>query len=222
MHATKAEKNSGAKKTILIVEDHPVLRLGLTSLIETESDLAVCGQVDTCVAALEAIRQSTPDLVMVDLMLKGCDGLDVVKGIKAYNPKIPALVLSMYDESVYAERAIRAGARGYVTKKQLDNTVLLAIRRVLAGETYLSDKLTARLAAKFIDGKTLETGSPLETLSDRELQVFRLIGQGRSTRQIAETLHLSIKTIESHRAHIKDKLSIETTAELAQRATQWT
>lgn len=221
MLATQAEKNSGAKKTVLIVDDHPVLRLGLTALIESEPDLAVCGQVDTCVAALEAIRQSTPDLVMVDLMLKGCDGLGVVKGIKAYNPEIPALVLSMHDEAVYAERAIRAGARGYVNKKQLDNTVLLAIRCVLAGETYLSDKLTARLAAKLIHGKALATDSPLETLSDRELQVFRLIGQGRSTRQIAETLHLSIKTIESHRAHIKNKLSIETTAELAQRASQW-
>ncbi len=138
--------------------------------------------------------------------------------IKAYGPNSPTLVLSMYDESLYAGRAIRAGARGYLCKEQLDDTVLCAIRRVLAGETYLSEKFTARLAAKFLDGKTLVTDSPLETLSDRELQVFRLIGQGRSTRQIAETLHLSIKTIESHRAHIKDKLRIESTAELAQRA----
>jgi len=210
-----------AKKTILLVDDHPVLRRGLASLIESEPDLAVCGEAATCRAALEAIRDSRPDLVTVDLELDGSDGLDLVKDMKTHHPEIPALVLSMHDETVYAERSLRAGARGYITKQQLDDTVLVAIRRLLEGETYMSDKLEARLAAKFVGGRTLETDSPLDALSDRELQVFRLIGQGRSTRQIAETLHLSIKTIESHREHIKQKLNLESAPELARRATQW-
>jgi DNA-binding NarL/FixJ family response regulator len=127
----------------------------------------------------------------------------------------------MHDEAVYAERSLRAGARGYVTKQELDDTLLTAIHLLLDGEMYMSHRLEARLAAKFVSGRTLDTSSALDALSDRELQVFRLIGQGRSTRQIAETLHLSIKTIESHRQHIKGKLRIESTAELAQRATQW-
>ena len=209
------------KRTILVVDDHPVLRRGLASLIESEPDLAVSGEAATFGAALEAIRENQPDLVIVDLVLEGRDGLELVKEMKARHPGIPALVLSMHDESVYAERSLKAGARGYVTKQQLDDTVLVAIRRLLAGETYMSDQLEARLAAKFLGGQTLATGSPLDALSDRELQVFRLIGQGRSTRQVAETLHLSIKTIESHREHIKQKLTLETAAELAHRATQW-
>jgi DNA-binding NarL/FixJ family response regulator len=210
-----------AAKTILIVDDHPTLRRGLAALIDSEPDLAVCGEAATCPAALAAIPERRPDLVIVDLALGKGDGLDLVKEMRKRHPAIPALVLSMYDEAVYAERSLKAGARGYVTKQQLDSTVLVAIRRLLHGETYMSDTLGARLAAKFVDGRTLETDSPLDALSDRELQVFRLIGQGRSTRQIADTLNLSIKTIETHREHIKNKLSLETTAELAQRATQW-
>ena len=166
-------------------------------------------------------RASQPDLVIVDLVLEGCDGLDLVKYMKTHHPQIPALVLSMHDEAVYAERSLRAGARGYITKQELGDTLLAAIQRLLDGEMYMSHKLKARLAEKFVTGRTLQTSSPLDALSDRELQVFRLIGQGRSTRQIAETLHLSIKTIESHREHIKRKLSIASAAELAQRATQW-
>lgn len=160
-------------------------------------------------------------MVIVDLALGKDDGLDLVKQMRKRYPAIPALVLSMHDEAVYAERCLKAGARGYVTKQQLDSTVLVAIRRLLDGESYMSDTLEAKLAAKFVDGRTLETDSPLDALSDRELQVFTLIGQGRSTRQIAGTLNLSIKTIESHREHIKNKLSLDTAAELAQRATQW-
>lgn len=159
--------------------------------------------------------------MIVDLVLDGSNGLDLVKNMKKRHPKIPALVLSMHDEAVYAERSLHAGARGYVTKQQLDETVLVAIRRVLAGHIYMSDTLEAQLAAKFVGGQTLKTDSPLEALSDRELEVFRLIGQGQSTRQIAQALRLSIKTIESHREHIKDKLSIDSSARLAQRATQW-
>jgi DNA-binding NarL/FixJ family response regulator len=221
MCATKGEKDLPTKKRILIVDDHPLVRRGLTALIESEPDLAVCGEAATCRAALEAIGEIQPDLVIVDLSLGDEDGLDVVKAVKTRHPEVPSLVLSMHDESVYAERSLRAGALGYVTKQQLDDTVLVAIRRLLDGEMYLSDKLEGRLAAKYIGGRTLETDSPLTVLSDRELHVFRLIGQGQTTREIAGVLKLSIKTVESHREHIKNKLSLNTSAELAQRATQW-
>ncbi|HXH28808.1 MAG TPA: response regulator transcription factor [Candidatus Polarisedimenticolia bacterium] len=221
MTPNKADPARPARRTILIVDDHPVLRRGLAALIESEPDLAVCGQAATSEAALEAIRESRPSLVIADLALGEDDGLDLVKAMKACHPEIPVLVLSMHDEKVYAERALRAGARGYVTKQQLDGTVLVAIRRLLDGGTYMSEKLEALLAAKFLGGQTLDTSSPLDALSDRELQVFRLIGQGRGTRQIAGLLGLSIKTIESHREHIKNKLFIDTSTELARRATQW-
>jgi len=221
MCATTPERGRATKKTIFIVDDHSLVRRGLTALIESEADLAVCGEAATCRAALEAISQSQPDLVIVDLVLGEEDGLDLVKAIKARHPEIRSLVLSMHDESVYAERSLRAGALGYVTKQQLDDTVLVAIRRLLDGETYMSDQLERRLAAKYLRWRTLETESLLNALSDRELQVFRLIGQGRTTRQIATTLKLSIKTIESHREHVKNKLNLKSSAELAQRATQW-
>jgi DNA-binding NarL/FixJ family response regulator len=221
MCAATPDRGRPTKKKILIVDDHSLVRRGLTALIESERDLAVCGEAATCREALEAIRQSQPDLVIVDLALGDDDGLDLVKAMKTHHPEIPSLVLSMLDESVYAERSLRAGALGYVTKQQLDDTVLVAIRRLLDGELYLSDKLEGRLAAKYVGGRTLEADSPLSALSDRELQVFRLIGQGRTTREIAGTLKLSIKTIESHREHIKQKLCIASAAELAQRATQW-
>jgi len=221
MPATKTEAGSPARKTILIVDDHPMLRRGLAALIESDPGLAVCGEAATGVAALEALREHRPALVIVDLALDGSDGLELIKEMKAHYPEIPALVLTMHDEALYAERALRAGARGYVTKQQFDDAVLVAIRRLLDGEMYLSAKLEARLATKYLGGQTLATDSPLNTLSDRQLQVFRLIGQGRSTRHIADVLHLSIKTIESHREHIKQKLRLESATELVHRATQW-
>lgn len=221
MPAKKPERTRPAKTAILIVDDHPMLRRGLAALIESEPDLAVCGEAATCQAALQAIRQRKPDLVIVDLGLEGCDGLDLIKEMKLHHPGTPALVLSMHDESLYAERALLAGACGYVTKQQLDETVLIAIRRLLNGEMYISEKMGARFAQKFLGGQTLETDSPLAVLTDRQLEVFRLIGQGQSTRRIAKRLHLSIKTIESHREHIKQKLTIDSGAELVRRAIQW-
>jgi DNA-binding NarL/FixJ family response regulator len=215
------EQRSPVKRTILVVDDHPVLRRGLAALIESEPDLRVCGEAATCSAALESIQESRPDLVIVDLILEDSDGLDLIKEMNRRHPGIPALVLSMHDEAVYAERSLRAGARGYVTKQELDDTVLVAIRRLLDGETFMSDKLKARLAAKYVRGRTLDADSPVDTLSDRELQVFRLIGQGWSTRLIAETLHLSVKTIDTHRQHIKQKLMLGSAAELARRAALW-
>jgi DNA-binding NarL/FixJ family response regulator len=221
MLARPVEIADAARKRLLIVDDHPVLRRGLIALIESEPGLAVHGAVDTRVAAIEAIRKDRPDLVIVDLALGDEDGLDLVKEVKAHYPGVSSLVLSVYDEAVYAERALGAGARGYINKQQLDATVLAVIFRVLAGETYMSDALQRRLAERYVGGRTLDMASPMRALSDRELQVFRLIGQGRSTRQIAEILGRSIKTIESHIEHIKNKLVIESAAKLAQRATQW-
>jgi len=169
----------GSRKTLLVVDDHPILRLGLTALIESEPGLAVFGAAGTRAAALEAMRESEPDLVIVDLALGDEDGLDLVKEIRTRHPKVPSLVLSMHDEAVYAERALSAGALGYVAKHELDQTLLCAIRRALAGETYMSGALQRRLAERYVGGRTLETSSPMDALSDRELQVFRLIGQGR-------------------------------------------
>ena len=219
--ADGSEQWRAARKAILIVDDHPVLRRGLAALIDSETDLAVCGEAANCAEALEAIRERRPDLVIVDLGLGERDGLELIKEMRRRHTEIPALVLSMHDEAMYAERCLRAGARGYVTKQQLDETVLVAIRRVLDGGTYMSESLAARLATKLIDGQVQGSHSPADALTDRELNVFRLIGQGRTTRQIAAALNLSIKTVESHREHIKRKLAIESSPQLTQRATQW-
>lgn len=221
MASLSAEPAGVARKTLLVVDDHPILRRGLTALIASEPGLAVHAAVGTRVAALAAIRHGQPDLAIVDIALGDEDGLDLVKEIKTRYPKVLSLVLSVHDEAVFAERALSAGALGYVTKQQLDETVLGAIRSVLAGEIYMSEALQRRLATRYVSGRTLETSSPIHALSDRELQVFRLIGQGRTTRQMAGTLNRSVKTIESHLEHIKNKLGIRSAAELAQRATQW-
>jgi DNA-binding NarL/FixJ family response regulator len=214
-------QGQGETKKIVIVDDHPVMRLGLTALIDAEPELTVCGEASTARSALSVIRKSQPDLVIVDLMLKGLSGLDVVKKMKTRHPEIPSLILSMHDESVYAERALRAGASGYVTKQQLDDTVLKAIRCVLDGGKYMSKAVQAKLAEKFLGGQTLQNNSPLDALSDRELEVFRMIGEGRSTRQVAKRLSLSIKTIESHQEHIKQKLTLSSSTELVHRAIEW-
>jgi DNA-binding NarL/FixJ family response regulator len=208
-------------KSLLVVDDHPVLCRGLTALIESQPGLSVQGTAATRAAALAAMRGSKPDLVIVDLALGDEDGLDLIKEIKARYPGLPSLVLSVYDEATHAERALGAGALGYLDKQQLSETVIAAIHHVLAGETYMSETLQRQLAQQYIAGRTFEAASPISSLSDRQLQVFRLIGRGRTTRQIAGTLSRSVKTIESHIAQIKNKLAIETSAELAQRAAQW-
>ena len=221
MPPKKTAPGRQAKRAILIVDDHPMIRRGLAALIDGEPDLTVCGQASSCQEALQAIGQDKPDLAIVDLGLEGSDGLDLVKEIKALHPEVLTMVLSMHDESLYAERAINAGARGYLTKLQLDDTILVAIRRVLDGEIYLSGKMSARFAAIYFGGRTLKDDSPLAVLSDRELEVFRLIGQGLGTREIAVRLHLSPKTIESHREHLKQKLTLDSGTALVRRATHW-
>jgi DNA-binding NarL/FixJ family response regulator len=194
------------------------MRRGLTALIGSEPDLVVCGEASTCRTALQAIARHPPDLAIVDLALEsGDDGLDLVKALEISHPAIPALVLSMYPEVVYAERALRAGSRGYLTKQQLDEKVLFAIRRVLDGQIYLSEALALDLAQHFLAGYGTPK-SPLRTLSDRELQVFRLIGEGHRTRDIARILQLSPKTIETYREHIKQKLNVGAAPDLLRRA----
>ncbi len=205
---------------ILIVDDHPILREGLAQLINQEKDLRICGQFEEASKAFDSIASLKPDLALVDISLKGSSGIELLKNIRTNYSKMFVLVLSMHDESLYAERVLRAGAAGYIMKQEAAEKVLEAIRKVLKGEIYLSEKMSAKLMHQLVGGRATATGSLMERLSDRELEVFGLIGQGRGTRQIAEQLHLSVKTIESHRAHIKEKLSLKNATELVHRAIQ--
>lgn len=223
MTARKPPSQAPAKTRILLVDDHALLRRGLTTLIECEPDLTVCAAAATRRAGLEAIAATQPDLVIADLSLKEAvdDGLEMIKDIKRRFPGLPVLVLSMRDEAIYAERALRAGARGYVSKEELDDTVLTAIRRVLAGEIHTSEAMGRTFTRKFMAGAERGNGHGVEQLSDRELEVFILIGQGKSTREIAGTLCLSVKTIESYREHLKAKLDLPSGAALGRCAIQW-
>lgn len=183
-------------------------------MINNEDDLTVVGQGEDASGSIRSIRDAKPDLVMVDVSLKDSDGIDLVKELKAQNPSLPILVLSMHDESLYAERALRAGANGYVMKQEPPQTLLAAIRVVLAGEVYISGKMGATLLQRIVGGKKRSEGLPMDRLTDREFEVFRLIGAGKSVKEIADTLFLSPKTIEAHREHIKEKLNFKSSAEL--------
>ena len=209
------------KRKVLIVDDHRIVRQGLAQLINQEKDLEVCGQAEDAYEAMQAIRALAPDMVIADISLKDTSGMELIKDLKVQYPNLPVLTLSMHDEAVYGERALRAGARGYVMKQEATEKVVTAIRRVLAGEVYVSDGMAAKMVSKFVGGGAKQTGSPVESLSDRELEVFRLIGEGFSTREMADKLHLSVKTIETYRAHIKEKMHLESATELLQHAIQY-
>jgi DNA-binding NarL/FixJ family response regulator len=210
---------SAAKKaTVLLVDDHPIVRQGLTQLINQEPDLAVCGQAEDANGAFYAIATNRPDVVVLDISLNGPDGLAVLKDIRNNHAALPVLVLSMHDESLYAERVLRAGANGYIMKPEATERVLEAIRRILNGEVYVSDRIAKRLLLQVVSSPSAK--SPLEALTDRELAVFRLIGKGRGTREIADDLHLSVKTVETYQAHIKEKLVLKNARELVQHAFQ--
>ena len=209
------------KKRILLVEDHALMRRGLKTLLESEPDLAVCAEADTREAGLDAIASSKPDLVITDLSLKDSDGLELIKDIKRCFPALPVLALSMHDELVYAERALRAGAGGYVSKQALDETVVTAVRRLLAGEMHLSEAMNRVFLGKFVSGAAPEQDVTLQRLTDRELEVFKLIGRGKQNAEIAKDLSLSVKTIEAQRERIKAKLDLSTGAELVRSATLW-
>ena len=219
--ATRSHGGAGTqKKSVFIVDDHPLLRQGLALLINQEPDLTVGGEAEDAMAALRAIAVTNPDILIVDISLKGPDGLDLLKNLRASHPDLPVLILSMHDESIYAERALRARANGYIMKQEATEKVLVAIRRILSGDIYLSDRMANKLLHQYISGVAADLNSRLSALSDRELEVFRLIGEGRSTRQIAESLHLSMKTVETYQAHIKEKLSLRSGRELVQHAIQ--
>ena len=216
--------NTGApatKKKVFVVDDHPIVRQGLALLINRESDLVVCGEAEDAGAALQAVGSMRPDIMVVDISLNGPDGIDLLKDIRSRHPGIPVLILSMHDESVYAERALRAGAQGYIMKQEATEKVLVALRRILAHEIYVSERVANRMLQRYIGSPAPDKPSAISDLTDRELEVFRLIGEGHTTRQIAEELHISIKTVESYQAHIKDKLSLRSARELVQHAIQW-
>ncbi len=219
--AKKTEITPQEKKRVLIVDDHPVFRHGIASLINAEEDLVVCGEAGSSPSALQAMRTLKPDVAMLDISLPGTNGVELIKLMKAEQPKLPILMLSMHDESLYALRALRAGAMGYVMKAEALNHVTSALRKVLQGEIYVSEKFSERLIFKAIQSIDGGMGSPVDKLSDRELEVLQLLGRGFGTREIAEELHLSVKTIETHRAHIKEKLRFKDSGEMVRFAIDW-
>lgn len=208
-------------KKIIIVDDHPLMRKGLALSLNGETDLQVVGQAADAEEALSMIDELNPDVAIVDISLPGMSGLELIKHMQAVRPEIRTLVVSRHEETLYAERAIRAGARGYVMKLEAADEIVKAVRRVLAGGIYVSEEINERLLMGLAAGRDELAQSPLEILSDRELEVFELSGRGLVTREIAERLHLSVKTVESYRARIKDKLNLKTAAELMQHAVQW-
>ncbi|MEN6616440.1 MAG: response regulator transcription factor [Syntrophorhabdus sp.] len=210
------------KRKILIVDDHPILRKGLALVINQELDLAVCAEAENAQQAIESIEKDIPDMAIVDISLPGIDGIELIKELRMRHKDIPVLVVSMHDETLYAERSLRAGARGYIMKQEALDKLLIAIRKVLDGEIFVSERITTKMLEKFVSVEGVnQATSPIDLLSNRELTVFRLIGQGNKTRQIAERLHLSIKTVESYRAHIKEKLKLNDGTDLLKYAIQW-
>jgi DNA-binding NarL/FixJ family response regulator len=209
------------KKKILLVDDHPLVRLGIGQLFDQQPDLTVCGQAENAEGALDGMARLKPDVVVLDLTLKDSDGLEVLKNIHTQYPTIPVLVLSIHSEAMYAEMALRAGAKGYVMKSEPLANVLASVRRVLAGGIYLSEPMASHLLHLHARGATAVEASPIERLSDRERQVLHLIGQWQTTRQIASQLHLSIKTVEHHREKLKAKLNLASASDLVQYAVQW-
>jgi DNA-binding NarL/FixJ family response regulator len=219
------EKRAGTvhpeKWRILLVDDHPMVRERLAEVIQRESDLVVCGEAEERLRALEIIAATQPHLAIVDLTLKHSHGMELIKDIRSRYPNLVILVVSMHDELLHAERVIRAGARGFITKQEATKKIMLAIRTVLNGDTYLSEKMAAQIAAGAVGDSRAKPGLPVAKLSDRELLVFEKIGQGQSTRQIADELHLDMRTIETYRARIKEKLNLKDANDLLQYAIRW-
>lgn len=216
----KAEK---VKKTrILIVDDHPMTRSGLVHLINHQSEMVVDGEAEDAAQALDLLASKRPDLMLIDITLPGKSGLELIKDVKAMHPDLPMLVLSMHDESLYADRVLRAGARGYITKHEGGDKLMGAIRHVLSGRIYVSESMSAHILEIFSGGQTGIDRSSIQKLSDREFEVFEALGEGLSSREIAKKLHLSAKTVDAHRANIKTKLNINTTAELISFSARWT
>jgi len=218
---TPPKKKAEGATRVLLVDDHPVTRQGVAVLINQENDLVVCGEASSAPAAIDLVQREKPDLAIVDITLKTTSGIELLKNMRALAPQMPVLVMSMHDESLYAERALRAGAMGYIMKHEASDKVLLAIRRVLSGELFLSDKMKEKMLHRLVHNRKEEVVFSMDTLSDREMEVFQLIGNGYSTRQIAQQLSLSVKTIDSYREHLKVKLGLKAGADLVRHAIQW-
>jgi DNA-binding NarL/FixJ family response regulator len=206
---------------VLLVDDHPFMRAGLRQLIDRQSDLVVCGEAGNPAEAFQQLSRGRPDLVLTDLTMPGRGGLEFLRDLRAAHEGLAILVVSMHDEGVYAERALRAGARGYIMKEAGGENMLAAIRRVLGGEVYVSPRMSARILDALSTGRPRGSRSPIEQLTDREFEVFQLIGQGKSTRDIAAELHLSPKTVDVHRGHIKEKLELRDVTSLIRHAVRW-
>ena len=216
-----ASHTKSAKTRILLVDDHPFVRQGVAQYINLEPDLTVCAQAGDVTEALQAISTLHPDLAIVDISLPGRDGIELIKDIKALYPACVVLVLSMHDETIYAERVLRAGARGYVRKQDSPQTLVQAIRRVLAGEIVMGPTVVSRFLHHIVGDKSNQWTSPIDLLSDRELEIFRLLGQGQPRKDIANQLHISVKTVESHRTNLRQKLGLNNAAELSRYADQF-
>jgi DNA-binding NarL/FixJ family response regulator len=210
-----------AKLRILLVDDHPMVRERLAAAIHEQPDLVVCGEAEDRFTALELIESTAPHLAIVDLTLKQSHGLELIKDIRSRYPELAILVVSMHDELLHAERVIRAGARGYITKQEATDKIMVAIRRVLGGDVYMSEKMATRIATGAMGSRKGANTLPVARLSDRELRVFEMLGQGHNTRQIADDLHLDMRTIETYRARIKEKLDLKDANELLQHAIRW-
>jgi DNA-binding NarL/FixJ family response regulator len=210
-----------ARHRVLIIDDHPLLRRGMVALLSDQADLHVCGEAQDAKGALQAMRDLVPDVALVDINLPGANGLELIKLMLAEQPKLRILVVSMHDETLYALRSLRAGAKGYLMKAEALEQMVGAVRRVAQGDIYVTPRFSERLVFKAIQSLEGGLGSPVDRLSDRELEVLRLLGKGLGTRDIAHNLHLSVKTIETHRAHIKEKLGFKEAAEMVRFAIDW-
>jgi DNA-binding NarL/FixJ family response regulator len=210
-----------ARQRVLIIDDHPLLRRGMATLISSQPDFEICAEADHAQSGLQAMRETTPHIALVDITLPGTDGLELIKLMLSEQPKLRILVVSMHDESLYALRALRAGAKGYLMKAEAIEQIVTALRKISAGDLYVTPRFSERLVFRAIQSLENGMGSPVDRLSDRELEVLRLLGKGLGTRDIAKNLHLSVKTIETHRAHIKEKLGFKEAAEMIRFAIDW-
>jgi DNA-binding NarL/FixJ family response regulator len=220
-HAPEALQAAPRNKRVLIVDDHPVYRHGICQFLAEQDGLTICGEADNAQSALEVMRQQKPDLVLLDVTMPGTNGIELTKLMLAEQPRLTIVVLSMHDDSLYALRALRAGAKGYVMKQNAMECVLDALHKAMNGGIYVSPQFTERLVFKAIQGSSGDLGLPVDKLSDRELEVFQLLGRHKNTREIAEALHLSVKTIETHRSHIKEKLGLKSSDEMTSFAVEW-
>jgi DNA-binding NarL/FixJ family response regulator len=216
--ATPVDRN---KKRIFLVDDHPLVREWLTNLINRQPDLIVCGESESAPQALQSIARCKPDVAIIDISLKDSSGIDLIKDLKASHHSVAVLVLSMHDETHYAERVLRAGASGYIMKRETTRKVVDAIHRILEGKLYINEHVAEVMAGKFVAGNRRQQSSPIESLSDRELEVFEMLGQGQGTRQIAETMRVSVKTVQAYCARMKEKLNLNSATELLREAIRW-